>query len=175
MDEKVRERLLKVLALAERGVGGEQETAQRQLETMLAKYGLTVEEFKGGEERRELQGFRFKGEWERELCRYVILSVLDDWDAKFYTHQGDTNQYMVYLTRAEAAEVKFTYAVYKKALGEAMTDFFTAFILKHDIRPSPKEDAQDNSDPEWLDKIRNMANSLDDVQIHKAIEDKKDE
>ena len=44
MEEKTKERLKKLQALAERGVGGEKETAQRKLEQLLKANSLTLDD-----------------------------------------------------------------------------------------------------------------------------------
>lgn len=41
-DENVKARIRKLLALAERGVGGEKETANRMLNKMLDRHGMTL-------------------------------------------------------------------------------------------------------------------------------------
>ena len=42
--QKIIEKLVKIKALAERGVGGEQQTAQQMYEALKKRYGITDEE-----------------------------------------------------------------------------------------------------------------------------------
>lgn len=44
MSDKKKELLKKLQALAERGVGGERETAERKLKELIKKYGIEEEE-----------------------------------------------------------------------------------------------------------------------------------
>ena len=53
--EKAKERYLKLKALAERGVGGEKETAKRMLEKHMKKYGIEIESL--GEEKKNFQRY----------------------------------------------------------------------------------------------------------------------
>lgn len=60
MDKK-KELLKKLQALAERGVGGEKETAERKLRQLMEKYGIDEMEFAED----KLEEFEFK--WQRRL------------------------------------------------------------------------------------------------------------
>ena len=66
MEEKTIERIKKLQALAERGVGGEKETAQKMLNRMLEKNGISsLEELEN--EEYEYTLFSYNGKHEIKL------------------------------------------------------------------------------------------------------------
>lgn len=73
MDEKTQTRIRKLQALAERGVGGEKETAARKLQELLKKNGIrNIEELT--EEEYIFTLFSYKGALGRKLlsqCIYI--------------------------------------------------------------------------------------------------------
>ena len=61
MDDKKKQLLNKLKALAERGVGGEKETAQRKLKKLMKKYD--VEEADLSDEKKENFEFKYKNKF----------------------------------------------------------------------------------------------------------------
>lgn len=75
MEEKTIQRIKKLQALAERGVGGEKETAAKMLQRLLEKNGIsTLEEL----EKEEVEYFLFsyKGRHEIKLLKQCMYKVL---------------------------------------------------------------------------------------------------
>lgn len=62
MTDKQRELLKKLQALAERGVGGEKETAERKLKQLIKKYG--IEEAELSEDKIMEFEFKYHNKWE---------------------------------------------------------------------------------------------------------------
>ncbi len=88
--EKVLEKLGKIKALAERGVGGEKETAMRMYEDLKEKYGITDEEVAAVKEQTEAEAKQEFSDiafalWvltnnlaeEKEFCRECMESCND--------------------------------------------------------------------------------------------------
>lgn len=55
MSEKKKELLKKLQALAERGVGGEKETAERKLRQLMEKYGMRMQQMMGAMQDKTMQ------------------------------------------------------------------------------------------------------------------------
>ena len=68
MDDKKKQLLNKLKALAERGVGGEKETAQRKLKKLMKKYD--VEEADLSDEKKENFEFKYKNKFEKQLFKW---------------------------------------------------------------------------------------------------------
>ena len=64
MSDKIHIKLIKLLALAERGVGGEKVNAQRMLEKLMKRHGIEMSDLAG--EKIETRWFRFKGSLEKK-------------------------------------------------------------------------------------------------------------
>lgn len=72
--ERITDKLKKLLALAERGCGGEAENARRLLEEHLRKYGMTLEDI--CENNISRRTFKYRNKEERTIIIQVFLSVL---------------------------------------------------------------------------------------------------
>ena len=75
--ERITDKLKKLLALAERGCGGEAENARRLLEEHLRKYGMTLEDI--CENNISRRTFKYRNKEERTIIIQVFLSVLGSW------------------------------------------------------------------------------------------------
>lgn len=142
MDDKVQSKLRKLMALAERGVGGEKETAQRMLEKMLARHGLTMDSLT--EEERSIAWFKFSHENERRLGRQLAAKVLNSRDSSVYAlyrNPSRKKQFGVMLTPAEAVEFDLHYDVLRKALAVHTDTAYCAFIQANNVFPDGTGDS----------------------------------
>lgn len=65
--------LKKIKALAERGVGGEQENAEAILSRLMEKYGVSEDEL--DEETRKRHDFEYHGKEQEKILRQVVYKV----------------------------------------------------------------------------------------------------
>lgn len=63
--ERLLEKLGKVKALADRGEGGEKESAERTLAALMKRYGITEEDLE--DTKATIHWIRYKTDWERRL------------------------------------------------------------------------------------------------------------
>ena len=63
--ERLLEKLGKVKALADRGEGGEKESAERTLAVLMKRYGITEEDLE--DTKATIHWIRYKTDWERRL------------------------------------------------------------------------------------------------------------
>lgn len=117
--QKIIEKLVKIKALAERGVGGEQQTAQQMYEALKKRYGITDEEVNRAAVPVDISGIDLKKFWgisfrmalivyslneeqkTCEMCRQVLLQEPECETCSPY--RGDTKRNKEYarkLTRA---------------------------------------------------------------------------
>ena len=76
MDDKKKQLLNKLKALAERGVGGEKETAQRKLQELMEKYEIDENDL--SDDKKEKYQFKYKNEFEKKLIKQ-INQVITTW------------------------------------------------------------------------------------------------
>lgn len=74
--------LKKVRALAEHGVGGEAENAEKLLARMMKKYGISEEEL--DEETRVRHDFTYHGGEEKKILRQVVYKVTGGYASSSY-------------------------------------------------------------------------------------------
>lgn len=75
--DKIKEKLAKIKALAERGVGGEKETAMRMYEELKARYEI--------EDEVTLHWFSYKNDLEEDLLTQIFYMVTGSASYRRYT------------------------------------------------------------------------------------------
>ncbi|MCI7099530.1 MAG: DUF2786 domain-containing protein [Lachnospiraceae bacterium] len=137
-DEKKQNLIRKLQALAERGVGGEQETARRKIAELMAKYD--IEEMDLSEEKVEVHDFQYHGEFEERLLCQVIYKNAEMSDIyKKSSGKGSRNTYFIYCTKSQAVQIQIEYDFYRDLWKEEIDLFYKAFVNKHHIFPESAE------------------------------------
>lgn len=95
--------LLKIKALADRGVGGEAETAAILLDRLMAKYGITEEDLSG--EIMEIHEFRYSKPFEDKLIDQIAYMVIGKYESFRYTH-SKAKVRLVKCTKAQQIEMR---------------------------------------------------------------------
>lgn len=161
MDEKTMQRVKKLQALAERGVGGEKDTAEKMLQRMLEKNGIqSLNELQS--EEYEYTLFSYNGKHERKLLAQCIYKVMTAaWDKKCYRSKGKRQKLGIYCTKAQKLEIEMEFAFYRNAFYEELDVFMSAFINAQGIFPpdAPKESYDEFNERDI--KVAHMAGSID--------------
>lgn len=84
VDEKKLELMKKLQALAERGVGGEKEGAQRKLEELMKKYNIEEEDL--SDDKLEDFEFKYRTLFEEKLLRQLFYKIVPDYRSKTYRY-----------------------------------------------------------------------------------------
>ena len=136
MDDKLKARIEKLRALAERGIGGEKTTAQKKLNELLEKNGVTLEGLTEDEEQYFL--FSYNGKIKERLLKQCMYKVLgyEKWrNAITYRTKGTRQKIGIYCTLAEKIEIELEYEFYSNIFDTEEKDFMSAFISAQDIYP----------------------------------------
>lgn len=135
MDEKTMERIKKLQALAERGVGGEKDTAKKMLRKMLEKNGIqSLDDLQ--DDNYEYVLFPYNGKYEKKLLKQCIYKVLTAAGDRTYYHTKGTRQKLgIYCTKAQKVEIHMEFEFYRKAFYEEIDIFISAFINAQKIFP----------------------------------------
>lgn len=135
MDDKLIQRIRKLQALAERGVGGEKETAEKMLQRMLEKNGIhSLEELET--EEYEYTLFSYRGVHEIKLLKQCIYKVLTAaGDRTYYRTRGTRQKIGVYCTKAQKLEIELEFEFYRNLFYEELETFMEAFIQAQGIFP----------------------------------------
>ncbi len=162
------ERMRKVLALAKGGTGGERDNAERQLEAMLKKHGLTMADIDDEAVENVKAEFRYRDEFEQRLA---VQTVLDTYDPKLMEYRGSRSRFHVYMKPAEKAQCEYIYKLLKPVMLNALRTAYTAFLMAQNLYPATSVSERELS-PE--DRLRarqaaEMSTFMDVVPINKAI------
>lgn len=156
--DKIAAKLKKIKALAERGVGGEKETAMRMYEDLKARYELEDEEIML--DAVTLHWFGYADELEERVLRWIFYKVTGDASYHIYTGKYSRRKKRgCDCTEIEAAEITLLYNFYKEELKRELEAFLVAFRWGNDLFPDEtarcyKED--DAEAPERTDEEKRM-------------------
>lgn len=134
--------LLKIKALADRGVGGEAETAAILLDRLMAKYGITEEDL--SDEVAEIREFRYSKPFEDKLIDQIAYMVIGKYEAYRYTH-SKAKVKLVKCTKAQQIEIEAAFEFYKGHLAEGLQKYFTAFIVAEGIMPDDTKEKDEDA------------------------------
>lgn len=158
-------RLRKVLALVKHGVGGEKDNAERQLEAMLKKHGLTMADVDDVSEERVKLEVTYKDEYEKMLVRQIIGFVINDTKPKMMRYQGARSKMHIRVTRSQKIECELYIEALKPVLADYLEMATVAFINKQHLFPDASSDAErpplTPEERERLMRISMMAESMD--------------
>lgn len=135
MEEKTLQRIKKLQALAERGVGGEKDTASKMLARLLEKNGInSLEELEA--EQYEYTLFSYNGKHEIRLLRQCIYKVMGaKSDRTEYRSYGRRQKIGIYCTKAQKIEIELEFEFYRNIFYEELSTFMSAFIQAQKIFP----------------------------------------
>ena len=160
LTEKQKALIKKIQALAERGVGGEKETAQRKLRALMEKYG--IESLELDEERVQEHEFHYAGPIERKILIQIIYKVLKEADLlresvfSYKYGPGSRSTKIVHCTEAQAIEIRIQFDFYKDLWKEEQDLLLDAFIQHHRLFGNGSAEERELT-PEELERLRRMA------------------
>lgn len=175
--ERLLEKLGKVKALADRGEGGEKESAERTLAALMKRYGITEEDLE--DTKATIHWIRYKTDWERRLLgqlAYMHLGTGHSFGCMGQYTGRSRKKVGIKCTAAQYIEIEADFAFYNEAMKEEMELFYSAFLQKNSLFPpelaaEPTEaEKEEWEDMERMWKIHSMMNGMDRHTRHKALE-----
>lgn len=179
IDEKKLELIRKLQTLAERGVGGKKETAQKKLTELMKKYN--IEETDLSDDKLEDHEFTYHNKFERKLLLQLFFKIVPNYKEQMYAYRhgkGSRSIYGITCTKAQALQIQIEYNFYCSLWEEEIAFFFLAFIQKHSIFSlTPKENRDNNSNiipnEEYM-RMQMLMDGMQDKSIQPTIETKED-
>jgi hypothetical protein len=159
------ERLLKVLRLAEEGVGGERENAQVQLDKLLRRHSLTMADLLDRTSDRDRVWLAYGDEQEMTVLHGLARSVLGA-QVQAWCAQGELVLGFD-VTRSQRAELEVAWDVYRSAWQRARQDILVAFLGKHrlfDEGEAAKHALTAATDYEAVYRRRHLMRGLEHVE-----------
>lgn len=157
----------KLQALAERGVGGEKETARKKLNKLLAANNMTESDLNNDKSFYFL--FSYKNKLKMRLmcqCIYKVVGL----EAQFYRTPGTRNKIGTYCTPAQKLEIELDFEFYSNLFDEEIDILTTAFIDKQNLFPdnAPSVDIDyKNMTPAEMGRLRKMKAYSDNIEKRK--------
>ena len=134
--EKVLEKLGKIKALAERGVGGEKETAQKMYEELCRKYDISDAEAEAAFEKLEERWFSYSTQLEKELLLQIFYKVTGSVESYAYIGKYKRRKKAgCVCTALEAAEIELLFNFYREEMKKELEIFMLAFKQKNNLFP----------------------------------------
>lgn len=157
--EKIAEKLKKIKALAERGVGGEKETAMRMYEELKARYEIEDEEIML--DAVTLHWFSYKNDLEEDLLTQIFYKVTGSASYHHYTGKYSRRKKRgCDCTELEAAEITLLFNFYREELKRELKAFLIAFRCGNDLFPDKNarcyKEEDDGPEPERTDEEKRM-------------------
>ncbi len=129
------ERMRKVLALAKGGEGGERNNAERQLEAMLKKHGLTMADIDDETVEQVKVEFRYVNEFEERLAVQTVCFVLDTYNPTIMHYKGSRSRLHAYMTPAQKVQCEYVYKILAPVLMDTLRTAYTAFLMAQRLYP----------------------------------------
>lgn len=130
--ESIRTRLLKVLRLAQEGVGGERENAEVLLAKLLRKHSMTMADLDGAlDQPRSRQWLPASDADERTVLSQLVIKLFG-MERKLWTHTGGTDL-GVDVSASEHAALRIAWEVYRAAFAEARHALVLGFCFRHGL------------------------------------------
>ena len=162
--ESIKKKILKLYALAERGVGGEAVNARRLLEQWLNRYGIRLADILA--EENEKQWYEIKGanqEHYRKLLFNCYAKVTNRTEVTYKKTPRGKKRIWLELTAYQYAELSAMFEWHKARLDKEMKrlkdEATSAFIQKHNLFPETDNENDENIaplTPAEMDRLRRV-------------------
>lgn len=138
--ETLIEKLRKIEALARSGVDGERENAQKLLDDLCRKHGVTPEELAA--EQTKPHFFTVKNANEVALLRQCAIHVCG---TSRVQNACQGKRHTFWLTAAQGIDVKDCFEHHRKPFAQHMDDAASAYILRNKILGPPRAEDETNA------------------------------
>lgn len=145
----IRERLLKVLRLAQEGVGGERENAEALLAKLLRRHDMTMADLEGALDQPRTREWLPVGDNEERTVLSQLVVRLYGIDRP--TWKRGATELGVEVSPAEHAALRIAWEVYRAAFAEARQALVLGFCYKHGLYAAEGGDSTEMS-PEARDR-----------------------
>ncbi len=141
--ELIIEKLRKIAALAERGIGGEKVNAKSQLEKLLEKHHISLEDLNTRKPRRT-NAFKYFYKWQRELLFDCYHCLVGSGSFEYYRARKRKTLYFE-MTALQEVELRDMFCYYKKLYAKELKRLTLAFTHKHHLFNYNQDDSDDSS------------------------------
>lgn len=180
--EELKAKLLKMKALAERGLGGEREVAERMIHELAAKYNLSLDAIGNLTERRF--EIKFTEIWQRKLFGQLMgLMRVEKYGSRdadklsLFYYKGSSKECFTECTEMEWLELTARYSVLCADYKRQLASFYTAFLMANDLLMPYNPNTPDmtpDEEKKWTDAV-NLSRGITRSKLHKQLTAEGDE
>ena len=184
--EEIKKRVMKLKALANAGVGGERENAEKLLAKLAAAYGISIDSIDGEEiEKHEVKLTQI---WQRKLFRRLtgIMrqekrkrgEVLRDKELELWTSRLRFDRKVIrcytYATKGDLLELMAKFAVLEADYERQKKSFFLSFLIANDLLTDPDADTPmpTRKELDEYDAASLMSLGIEKSKLSKQLENK---
>jgi hypothetical protein len=171
IEPKLKDRLLKLLALTESGNRFEAANAQSRIEALCKKHGVDVNVLTDACEDVVMHWFRYDNSYSQQVLGQTIFrltNIVDTW-----TNKSRQRQTGVQCTASQAAEIELWWSVMRAALKQHLADSTHAFIqanrLFGDSAVLPERERTEE-EIAAAERAMRLAKLIDPTQVLKRLE-----
>lgn len=145
--ETIKEKLRKIKALADKGIDFEAKAAQFQLEKLLSKYNLSIEDI--FDETKKPRMFKVRNLEKRLFIQNVAAVIGNRW-REIYYYNGKPSEKYIEMTDQEFVDFEQQFSFHRKQLKKeckkAFDELIKAYCYKHDLfnKDISKDDRQES-------------------------------
>lgn len=161
MDQKLLDKAKKILALAEKGIPGEKDNAQRLLDELFAKYSLTMADL---EDNPRTPHKFFGTKRKDELTIAIMCAVTKQSTIMLHKTKRGEHYLAIDCTDAEAAQIQFQIDFYWKALQKEYKAFFHAFCARNKLYNPTESDPDRTYTQAELDYFRKVRQYMSTIK-----------
>ena len=158
-NEKTLSKLKKLLALARQGEGGEKDNAERMLNKLISKHGITLEDL--GDETEETNRYEFKylNKYEEKLLFQIVAMVRNKKGTSYFQNVGARSRLEIELTFSQKCEIDLAYELLKPSMYSVFDDAFSALIHVNHIFPETQSSDKEEKplSPEERQKLMRIS------------------
>lgn len=167
-NERIIDLLRKIKALADKGVGGEKETAQERLQFLMKKHGISYDDI--SDTVRKTFKIRLRKE-DFRLFNQILGNVCGnrtnyEFHRTKYFPTGFFDSYEVKCTDSQWLEVNAKFDFYLKAYKDNLELMYSAFIHKNNLYVEREGDDDTELTPEEMDRLLKMVAMASGLQDH---------
>jgi hypothetical protein len=169
MNDAIRDRLLKLLTLADRGIGGEKTNARKALEAAMRKHGVAMSDLTEAEPK--MRAFKYRGVVEHRLLGQIMVAVCG---AKtiIYTSRVKRATLLAKMTPEQRIEIELLWTAHRRQFLTESSLLFSAYLHRHKLFPRDGESIDEEPTQEQRDRIRRMVlmmAGMEPVEVRKQL------
>lgn len=172
MNEKLKGRLLKLLALTKSSNEHEAANAQSRIEALCKKHGVNINDLLDESEAIETHWFRYDDQYSKTVLIQTIYRATNI--SKMFRSRYKQRQTGVECTKSQAAEIELWWGVMRAAFKQHIEDCTNAFVMANNLYGEPSEEESDNDDMDWeaLERVMRLAQNVSPTPVMRGIENK---